>query len=125
MPKISDAQLIRSLQDCYNTHGEVTTALLNDPDTPYPTQVTYHNRFGGLYEARERADIPHPDRGAPDSYTRARVIKDVSTYLDDHDALQARDLGAENGLPSYATVREHFAGLSELLDAVQRYNRNA
>lgn len=125
MPKLSDAQLIRSLRDCYNTHGEVTTTLLNDSETPYPTQVTYHNRFGGLYDARERAGIPHPDRGAPDSYTRARVIKDVSSYLDDHDTLQARDLGAQNGLPSYATVREHFAGLSELLDAVQEYNRNA
>lgn len=125
MSKISNTELIQYLKECYRTHGEVTTSLLNSPDTPYPTQVTYHNRFGGLYEARERADIPHPDRGAPDSYTRARVIKDVSTYLDDHDALQARDLGAENGLPSYATVREHFAGLSELLNAVQQYNRNA
>jgi len=124
MSKISNTELIQYLQACYRTNGEVTTALLNDPDTPYPTQVTYHNRFGGLYEARERAGIPHPDRGAPDSYTRARVIKEVSDYLEDHDGLQARDLGAKSGLPSYATVREHFDGLSELLDAVDAYNRN-
>lgn len=56
MVKYTNDQLLESLRECYNKHGEITNQILNKDDE-LPSGPTYSYRFDSLHKAAERAGL--------------------------------------------------------------------
>lgn len=108
MPYTKD-ELKSELLKCYENEGEVTTAILNSPDTEYPTQMTYYNHFGSLREAKESVGIIA-------EYRKKDVLSDIRDCYDKHGEVSTNVLNSDDDLINYSVVYEHYGSLKDAVE---------
>lgn len=118
-------ELLSELVRCYEEQGNTSVKTLNDPDTDYPTQMTYQNRFGSLNSARERAGVPV--RKQAQKISREEFIEDANRMYKEYGDIKSTWFQEKDEFKS--TYRLYFDSFEELLKQSDYYeevmrNRN-
>ena len=103
-------ELQQELLRCYEENCHITSNILNDPNTDYPTQMTYSNHFGTLTDAKESV-------GIYGGHTRERVIKDIQKCNEQHGTVKLSLLNNDSKLINQSTLYEHFDSLSSAIES--------
>jgi len=118
-------ELLEELVRCYNEKGNTLSKTLNDPNTDYPTQMTYQNKFGSLNSARERAGVPV--RKQAQQTDREHFISEANRMYKEYGDIKSTWFRDKDGFKS--TYRLYFDSFEELLKESDYYeevmqNRN-
>lgn len=114
----TEDELISELLRCYENEGSTKSSILNSPETDYPTQMTYQNRFGSLTKAKEIA-------GIKGGHTRERVIEDIKKCYEQNDAVSIKLLDNTDDLINSSTLYSHYNSLWSATEDAQIEKENA
>lgn len=107
-PQYTDEELIQKLKKAKEKYGEKISARNINTDPEMPTAATYHNRFGSLAEAKQKAGIEtREERKTPSEEELKQKLKEMGKGIIVKEKFQ-------NQYPKLKHYRKKFGGVKPL-----------